>query len=78
MRTGSSHCGTLTIGLRPWRREDKESRPHRGLQDRTSAEFAWAVAENHLCGPLTTAGESPKRWSGIRELSSAVNDSHGG
>jgi Transposase and inactivated derivatives len=42
-----------------WRREYNESRPHRALQDRTPEEFARAYAENHLCEPVHTAGNSP-------------------
>lgn len=59
MRTGSSHCGTFTNGIESWRREYTESRPHLALQDRTPEEFARAVAENHLCEPLITVGNSP-------------------
>ncbi|OAI46632.1 hypothetical protein AYO43_05950 [Nitrospira sp. SCGC AG-212-E16] len=42
-----------------WRQGYNESRPHRALQDRTPEEFARAHAENHLCEPLITAGNSP-------------------
>jgi len=45
--------------IEAWRREYNESRPHRALQDRTPEEFARAHAENHLCEPLITAGNSP-------------------
>ena len=42
-----------------WRREYNESRPHRALQDRTPEEFAKRVAQNPLCEPVYTAGDSP-------------------
>jgi len=42
-----------------WRREYNESRPHRALQDRTPEEFAKRVAQNPLCEPVNTAGDSP-------------------
>ena len=45
--------------IETWRQEYNESRPHRALQDRTPEEFARAHAENHLCEPLITAGNSP-------------------
>ena len=45
--------------IEAWRRELNESRPHRALQDRTPEEFARAHAENQLCEPLITAGNSP-------------------
>ena len=45
--------------IETWRQEYTESRPHRALQDRTPEEFARAHAENHLCEPLITAGNSP-------------------
>ena len=45
--------------IEAWRREYNESRPHRALQDRTPEEFAMAYAENHLCEPIITAGNSP-------------------
>ena len=41
------------------RREYNESRPHRALKDRTSAECAKRAAENLLCEPVITAGDSP-------------------
>ena len=45
--------------IETWRQEYNESRPHRALQDRTPEEFARVHAENHLCEPLITAGNSP-------------------
>ena len=45
--------------IEAWRREYNESRPHRALQDRTPEEFARTHAENHLCEPIITAGNSP-------------------
>jgi putative transposase len=48
--------------IEAWRREYNESRPHRALQDRTPEEFARAYAENHLCEPIITAGNSPETW----------------
>lgn len=42
-----------------WRREYNESRPHRALQERTPEEFARAHAENQLCEPVITTGDSP-------------------
>ena len=41
------------------RREYNESRPHRALKDRTPAECAKRAAENLLCEPVITAGDSP-------------------
>lgn len=45
--------------IEAWRREYNESRPHRALQDQTPAEFAKRAAENPLCEPIITAGDSP-------------------
>ena len=45
--------------IETWRQEYNESRPHRALEDRTPEEFARAHAENQLCEPLITAGNSP-------------------
>lgn len=45
--------------IEAWRREYTESRPHRAPLDRTPDEFARAHAENQLCAPLITAGNSP-------------------
>ena len=45
--------------IEAWRREYNERRPHRALQDRTPEEFAKRVAENLLCEPVVTAGDSP-------------------
>jgi len=42
-----------------WRREYNESRPHRALQNQTPEEFAKRVAQNPLCEPVITAGDSP-------------------
>lgn len=47
------------VRIEAWRREYNESRPHRGLQDRTPTEFAKRAAENPLCEPALTAGDSP-------------------
>lgn len=49
----------LIVVNKTWRREYNESRPHRALQDRTPEEFAMAHAENHLCEPTITTGNSP-------------------
>ena len=45
--------------IETWRQDYNESRPHRALLDRTPEEFARVHAENQLCEPLITAGDSP-------------------